>query len=273
MAGCRVIINADDFGLTPGVSAGIIRAHREGVLTSTTYMVNWPWSPAAAPLLRDAPNLGVGLHLNLTAGPPVLAPAAVPSLVGRGGRFVKGARHLLLRVRAEEVRREWAAQVQRFRDLTGRLPTHLDSHHYVHTIPRLAAALVAVARDFGIPAARAVRPGDFLRLPRPAGEAAASALYAALAVRSRPLLAGSGLKVPGGTLLGPWDREGLRRRLAGLGPGTWEVVVHPGQADADLRRLSRFTAGRETELAALVHPALRGALQAAGAELIHFGHL
>lgn len=270
---CRLIVNADDFGLSRGVSEGILKAHRDGVLTSTTYMVNWPWSGELAVLLRDAPHLGVGVHLNLTAGPPVLPPAEVPSLVGKDGRFRKAAGHLLFGVRVDEVRREWAAQVQRFMDLTGRRPTHLDTHHYVHTIPRLAGALAAVARDFGIPAARAVRPGDFLAPPLPVREWVNRGLYAALAARSRPLMERSGLRVPGGTVLGPYSLQWLVRKIGALGAGTYELVCHPGYADAALRRLSSLQAEREQELAALVHPQVRAAVAAAGAELIHFGQL
>lgn len=273
IARCRLIVNADDYGLSRGVSAGILKAHRAGILTSTTYMVNWPWSHESAPLLQDAPDLGVGLHLNLTAGPPVLPVAQVSSLVGPDGRFVQGARQLLFRARLREIRREWSAQVQRFIDLVGRSPTHLDTHHFVHTVPRLAAVLIAVALDLGIPAARAVRPGDFLRLPKPVREVAPSAFYAALALRSSALMDRSGLRVPGRAVLGPWDLGWLVRRVRALGAGTHELVVHPGYADDTVRRLSSFTTGRETELAALTHPDLRAAVQAAGAELIHFGAL
>lgn len=273
MSNCRLIVNADDYGLSRGVSEGILRAHREGVLTSTTYMVNWPWSADFAPLLKGAPDLGVGVHLNVTAGPPVLPPAAVPSLVGTDGHFYKGVRHLLAQVDPAEVRREWSAQVQRFVDLVGRPPTHLDSHHYVHTIPRLATVLAAVARDFGIAAARAVRPGDFLTLPKPAREWAPSGLYALAALRSSPLLSHSGLKVPNRTVLGPWHWRTLVARLQMLGAGTFELVCHPGHADATLRRLSSFTAGREQELAAVTHPQVQALLREQGAELIHFGQL
>ena len=101
-----LIVNADDFGLSPGVSRGILRAHWEGIVTSTTFMVNFPWAAEMAGLLRRAPRLGVGLHLNLTTGAPVLPPAEVPSLVGPDGRFGRSLVRLIDRMRPAEAERE-----------------------------------------------------------------------------------------------------------------------------------------------------------------------
>ncbi|HLN62643.1 MAG TPA: ChbG/HpnK family deacetylase, partial [Symbiobacteriaceae bacterium] len=130
MARC-LIVNADDFGLSESVSRGIIAAHRQGILTSTTFMTNFPWAPEMAPMLAEAPSLGVGVHLNLTTGEPVLAPEQVPTLVDGRGRFVKSMLHLLTRVEMSQVRAEWSAQVEKGIQLLGRLPTHLDTHRYL----------------------------------------------------------------------------------------------------------------------------------------------
>jgi len=123
-----LIINADDFGLSPGVSSGIVRAHLDGILTSTSYMVNFPWSEELAPLLQQAPDLGVGVHLNLTTGSPVLPPQQVPSLVDEAGRFSKSLPRIQFRIKPDEALREWSAQVDKCSRLLGRLPTHLDTH-------------------------------------------------------------------------------------------------------------------------------------------------
>jgi predicted glycoside hydrolase/deacetylase ChbG (UPF0249 family) len=127
-----LIVNADDFGRTRGVSAGIIHAHLHGLVTTTTAMVNLPGALAdVAQASRQVPTLALGVHLNLTCGRPVLAPADVPSLVSTDGRFLtpealiaSGRRPLLA-----HVEREWRAQIEAFLT-TGASLDHLDSHHH-----------------------------------------------------------------------------------------------------------------------------------------------
>lgn len=268
----RLIVNADDFGLTPGVSRGILRAHGEGILTSTTFMVHWPWAPAEAARLQAAPRLGVGLHLTLTAGAPVLPAAEVPSLVGPDGRFRRGWWHAQFGARPAEVHREWSAQLRRFVDLVGRLPTHLDTHHYVHALPRLAAVLAEVARTHGIPAARALR-GNYDSAVREWRGPLGVVMARAVLPRSNAVLERAGLATPDRGLVGNFDRAVLLAHLERLPAGVTELVCHPGYADEDLAPLSSLTAQREVELAALVDPAVRRAVAAAGIELITFGDL
>ena len=124
-----LIVNGDDFGAGHGVNLGIIEAHRRGVLTSTSLMVDTPWSEEAAVLSRTAPDLDVGLHVDLTGG--IGTPAA--DLAGSGG----GA--------------ELERQIRRFELLMGCPPTHLDSHHNVHRDPRLLRAFVDIARRYRLP--------------------------------------------------------------------------------------------------------------------------
>jgi len=124
----RLIVNADDLGRTPGINAGIFEAHDKGVVTSATLMVNYPAASAVAELSRSAPGLGIGLHVALTGGPSALPPEQIPSLLDASGHLpakpegLGGARleHVLLEARA---------QLRRFRELMGRDPSHLDSHH------------------------------------------------------------------------------------------------------------------------------------------------
>ncbi|MCG0238049.1 MAG: ChbG/HpnK family deacetylase [Firmicutes bacterium] len=267
----RLIVNADDFGLSPAVSEGILKAHREGIVTSTTFMVNWPWSRECAALLAGAPRLGVGLHLNLTSGPPVLPPAAVPSLVGRDGRFVKSLWRLRYRVRPEEVRREWEAQIRRFVEYVGRLPTHLDSHHHVHGLPHLAGIVADLAVRYGIPAIRILRPGD---LPRPGVlDWPRHWLYRRYLAASSQILARSGLRSPNRLWLADFDRSRLLGWIREAPPGVTELVCHPGYVDATLRRLSGRIAPRQQELDDLTAPEVRQAVAEAGVELCHYGDL
>ncbi len=151
----RLIVNADDFGRSPGINRGILETHLRGIVTSTTVMVNFP--DAASGLeraLAEAPRLGIGLHLTLTAGRPVSAPEHVRSLLDDDGRFlhISAWPAQLNRFDPEHLQREVAAQVDRFISLTGRPPDHLDSHHhaaYLH--PASLRAALEIAAGYGIP--------------------------------------------------------------------------------------------------------------------------
>ena len=125
-----LIVNADDFGLTAGVSRGILEAHRHGIVTSTTLLVNREIPPSLIEELA-ASDLGVGVHLNLTLGSPVASANRVPSLVDAEGRFIRDAREASARAKVDEARIELGTQIDAFRTIMGRFPTHLDSHHHV----------------------------------------------------------------------------------------------------------------------------------------------
>jgi chitin disaccharide deacetylase len=125
-----LIVNGDDFGASRGINRGIIAAHHRGILTSTSLIVNAPWSEEAAALSRAIPDLSVGLHVNLDAEPRV--PVA---------DLTDGA----------ACRAKLYAQFSRFRALMSRPPTHLDSHHNVHRTPRLLPHFLELARKYGLP--------------------------------------------------------------------------------------------------------------------------
>src|SRR5262249_37431067 len=144
----HLIVNADDYGMSPGVSRGILEAHAEGVVTSTTALVNTPCAPDALALASRVPGLGLGLHVNLSFGRPVLPPTRVPSLVGPDGRSFSGGRLLgaMRRFRRRDIRREVRAQLARFVELAGRPPDHLDSHQFVGCLhPEVFAVMVNLA--------------------------------------------------------------------------------------------------------------------------------
>ncbi|RJQ45728.1 MAG: ChbG/HpnK family deacetylase, partial [Gaiellales bacterium] len=140
----KLIINADDFGLSSGVNRGIIECHEAETVTSTTLMAQGAAAEEAAVLAVEHPRLGVGVHLNLTSGRPVLPADRVPSLVDRAGLFPGRSRALLWlttgRTRTAHLEAEIAAQIERCRSL-GVEPTHVDSHHHLHAHPRLRAIL------------------------------------------------------------------------------------------------------------------------------------
>jgi chitin disaccharide deacetylase len=244
----RLIVNADDFGVTPGVSEGILAAHRHGIVTSTTVLVNSSIEPDHLARVRDS-GLGIGLHVNLTLGRPLTRGA---SLVDASGRFVRDARRAAARVERRHVDAEIAAQVEKFLDLFKRPPTHLDTHHHVGLHPPVRESVQALARHLGVP----VRSQD-----------------AAARARAR----GAGLRTPDHFFgeSGPdayWTPARTRAHLRALPPGTSEFMTHPGWFDDGLA-YSRYARQREVELIGLGTPAARGAAAALGIRLAHFGHL
>ena len=143
----RLIVNADDFGLAPGVSAGILAAHRHGIVSSTTLLATVAIDDESVRALRDS-GLGVGLHVNLTLGRPL---SGGRSLVDGDGRFVRDARHAAARANAVDVEREVAAQIEKFESIAKRPPTHLDTHHHVGLLVPVAEVVIDAARRLGVP--------------------------------------------------------------------------------------------------------------------------
>jgi predicted glycoside hydrolase/deacetylase ChbG (UPF0249 family) len=243
-----LIVNADDFGLTHGVSAGILAAHRHGIVTSTTVIVTADVDRRQLAEARDT-GLGLGLHVNLTHGQPLTRGR---SLADGSGRFRRGPQRAAAAADPRDVRREVEAQVERFERLVGRPPTHLDSHHHVGLFTPVREVLLDVARALGV----AVRSQD---------------------VAARERARSAGLRTPdhffGEAGPGPyWSLARTLARLRALPPGVSEFMAHPGRFDDDLS-YSGFGRQREVELAGLGGPAARGAVAALGITLRHFGQL
>lgn len=228
-----LIVNADDFGLSPGVNRGILRAHREGIVTSASLMVNMEYAAEAVALAKGHPSLAVGLHLTLTAGRP-LAPG-VSSLTDPEGRFLRGPA-LAERARPEELEREVRAQVAAFQ-ATGLPLSHIDSHHHLHMeAAMLRPILQRVAAELGVPVRSYACPFS-------------SAFYGQDQVTPEALLA----------------------ILRELPPGLSELMTHPAELDEHLPRLSSYCEERSLELATLTSPRVREALQMEGWTLTTYG--
>ncbi len=247
-----LIVNADDFNLTEGVTRGILEAHWRGIVTSTTVMVNLPGLEQSRSLARQAPRLGVGLHLNLTFGPPVLPAPEVPSLVDDSSRFIHDQTRFEAAGDPAEIRAELAAQVRRFRAVFGRRPSHLDSHHHIHRHPRVFEVALALAGDLGV-ALRAIFPEMATRIRR------------------------RGLSSPDRMVgdVGPeayWSPAKLVALLAEIPPGVTELMCHPGHADGALF-VSSYCGQREEELRSLCDPTVKAALRTAGVEPISYDDL
>lgn len=143
----KLIVNADDFGYSKGVNLGIIEAHRAGVVTSATAMVNMNGFEHAVMLAKETPTLGVGIHLVLTCGAPVSQ--NVPSLTDEHGRFRRG-RDYLSSASPKEVERELRSQLEKFLE-TGLSPTHMDSHHHVHAHAAILPIVLRLAKEYRLP--------------------------------------------------------------------------------------------------------------------------
>ncbi|MCX5807668.1 MAG: ChbG/HpnK family deacetylase [Proteobacteria bacterium] len=153
----RLIINADDFGWGRKLTDTIVQCHLQGIVTSTTLMVNMPAAQYAAKRASEVPELSVGVHLNLTEGPPICPHDAIPDLLDEHGNFPGNALQSARLWRGgqyfEEVRRELAAQIERCLDL-GVVPTHCDSHHGIHKLPVVRRAMVEAMKEQLIKRAR-----------------------------------------------------------------------------------------------------------------------
>jgi len=254
-----VIINADDFGLTAGVSRGIVRAISAGVVTSTSIMGNMPDLAANIELLQSVPEAGLGIHLTLSAGRPLLGASHVPSLVNNEGYFFRDSRLAVRRAETLEVEKEWRAQVERVLGL-GVRPTHVDSHHHVHLAPRLMHLAVKLAKEYGIPCIRRLTVRDVWRESHPWRHAL---VLPDIAI-SQYIVLGSGLCFPRGVLS---LHEHFLAALVRLSPGIYEVYCHPGKVDDALTKVSSLKYERERELEYLVSPELREGLQRLGVKL------
>lgn len=247
-----LVVNADDFGLTPGVSRGILEAHRRGIVRSTTALVNLAPDPALEGEAAAARGLGIGLHLNFTWGRPVSPPGAVASLVDAEGRFYREPRQVAEVARLEDVVREAEAQLETFQRRFGRAPTHLDSHHHVHRQPRVMDAVLGVALAARL-ALRSLDPGFRDGLRRHG------------VLTSDHFLGDTGLEPY-------WTVTRLLDALAALPLGVTELMCHPGYADPGLA-FSRYGAQREVELQALCDGEVRATVERLDIRLAHFGEL
>ena len=275
-----LVINADDLGYAPGVNRGILEAHAAGTVTSASMMVTAPAFAEAAELVRrDAPRLGVGLHLDLVGGAPL---ANVPSLVDAAtGKFhhldVLARRALAGQVEPADVRRECEAQLAAL-TAAGIAPTHLDSHRHAHAMPGILPAVAAVAHDAGIRVVR--RPLDRLSILDPVASAKMLVMHTAwrtaligVAPAHRATLARAphfrGIAMQGM----PDIRDRLLATLDQLQLGVTEIMVHPGYDDEVLAAQDPFRAERETELTALRDPAVKARLAKGDVKLVSFAEV
>jgi predicted glycoside hydrolase/deacetylase ChbG (UPF0249 family) len=275
----RLVVNADDFGLSPGVSRGIVRAHLEGVVTSTSVLGNCDDLAGACALLAGAPSLGVGVHLSLVGGRPVAPAASLPTLTNADGGFPERAHDFITswmrgRVDVSEIEREFDAQVVRVRDAGLRLD-HLNTHRHLGFLPPVGRAMETVARRHGIPGVRsAVERPTLAWLTEPARGAEAG-LLAGLAWLTRRQMGAlrHGPQSWGFVEVGRLDEVRILEILGRMGPGAHELICHPGEEDDVEAEPGESPHLRAHELLALTSHKVRRAFERRGVKLCRWRDL
>ncbi|MEL6720457.1 MAG: ChbG/HpnK family deacetylase [Bacteroidota bacterium] len=245
----QVIINADDYGMTPAISEGIRKAYKEGILTSTTAMATGlDIKNALKEYKTSCPNLGLGVHLTVTSYDSVLSPSNVSSLIDENtGKFYKLAD---LINRAEEINydqlhKEWKSQITFIGDICGEID-HLDSHHYACYInSKFTEVMIELSNEFSLP----------VRFPTGPGITTQDQV-----IETMQLLSSKGVKTTdfyfGEYTKSGGSAESLRSIYNRLENGTTEILTHCGLVDEELRSLSSLTDTREIELKNLCDPIL-----------------
>jgi predicted glycoside hydrolase/deacetylase ChbG (UPF0249 family) len=272
----QLIVNADDFGLTENVNRGILDAHSEGIVTSTTLLANGLAFETATAASKRFPRLGIGVHLNLSEGIPVADASRIRSLVDRGGRLHLTPASLWAgiatgNVSLSDIEFELRAQVNKV-IRAGIRPTHFDGHKHVHVVPPVSEVVLRLAHEFRIPAVRCpmeqnAQESTPLRNHRVSRISTIKQHLVGRAVSGqaktfRKKLAQAGLLSPtyfyGLSQTGFLDAGAIREILEVLPPGASELMCHPGYRDVDLERTgTRLLTQREIEIQGLTAPSVK----------------
>jgi hopanoid biosynthesis associated protein HpnK len=286
----RLIINADDFGLTAGVNRGIMEAHEHGVVTSATLMASGPEFDGAVRLAQSAPALSVGCHAVLIDGLPLLDGAQIPSLVvgksetqirfrERWSSFAVAA--LGGRLVGEQIEAETRAQIRKLQS-AGIAVDHLDTHKHTHIFPQVLGPLLRAAKACGVSAIRnpfeAMRLVQLAKRPSLCQRWAGNRALGGFATGFRRMVKAAGMLTPDGSVgiiaTGSLDSGLLAGIAEALPEGTWELVCHPGYADGQLQKIqTRLRESRARELQLLTSADARELLAKHSIELISYRDL
>jgi hopanoid biosynthesis associated protein HpnK len=288
----RLIVNADDFGLTIQVNQAIVKGHREGIITSTSLLANGAAFDSAVVLAKQVADLGVGVHLNLTEGVPLSSPVSLGGLVNADGLLCLTPARLVRRllsgsVSVAQVELEMRAQMEKVLS-AGVHPTHLDGHKHIHLFPSIFRVLIRLAGDYRIHGIRCVRErvaslGQLISYHRASSSTIlkqylVGVTLSFIGMLQRKELRYAGLKSPayvyGITPTGFLDARHLQEILGDLPDGTSELICHPGTVDSDLHRSpTRLLEQREQELQAILSPEIRKTIARRGIQLISYSAL
>lgn len=287
-----LIVNADDFGYTSGVTRAIVEAHTNGIVTSSTLMSNGAAFDEAAQAAQKLPALSVGCHVVLIDGEPILDARTIPSLADQNGTPPKfrdslkafALRAIAGRIDADQIEAEVTAQIRKLQS-AGIVVSHVDTHKHTHLFPAILRPLLRAAAACGV---RAIRNPFGPRLPLRSSQLLARPILwtrwaevrilSVFAGKFREAVRREGFATPDGTLgievTGTLDETLFRAIAQSIPDGTWEFVCHPGYNDAALRAANtRLRESRETELRVLTLPLARETLKQQGIELISYRDL
>jgi hopanoid biosynthesis associated protein HpnK len=289
----RLIINADDFGLTPGVNRAIAEAHSQGIVTSATLMASAGAFDDAVKLTRALPQLSVGCHVILVDGTPILEASKASSLIAGNSSAGTQFRTSLSsfagcalsgRLKDAEIEAEATAQIRKLQ-AQGIEVSHVDTHKHAHIFPVVYRPLLRAARSCGVRAVRnpfvprtylgwsvlRQRPGLWVRYLQVRGlQSLRKGFLRAVAKAGMVTTDGSLGIVATGSL----DFEVFQTIMARLPAGNWEFVSHPGYSDSDLDRVkTRLRESRGEELKLLTSPEARDAIAKAGIQLCSYAEL
>lgn len=257
----QLIINADDFGYCAAINAGIIHAHREGVLTSATLMANMPGTAEAIALAKQHPSLGIGCHLVLTMGRPL--DATNTSLQDEKGNFYKLCDYLLMResYSEEEIYREWCTQID-YLLAEGVKLTHFDSHHHIHFYPENREITTRISKKYDLPARNSYGTEGFSPT---SGQAINELLLDMMNTESI-----RNMTLPYSTLKNECLSELKETFAKGEKAHTLEMMVHPAFVDEYLFTNSSFNIARMREVEILTDPSVRQLIESLNYELVNY---
>jgi hopanoid biosynthesis associated protein HpnK len=284
----QLIVNADDFGLTSGVNRAIVEAHSRGIVTSSTLMANGPAFAEAVELGKGTPQLGIGCHVVLIDGEPLLDAEKLPSLTNsrrfRDSLRSFAGRALAGRIDEGEIFAEAAAQIRKLQK-RGIAVSHVDTHKHTHLFPRILRPLLRAARECGVRAVRnpfgprlPMRSSQLMQRPNLWTRYAQLRILGGFAKKFQRTVAQEDFVTTHGTVgievTGTLDETLFHAIAESIPEGTWEFVCHPGYNDADLQNANtRLRESRETELRVLTLPAAREILEQKGIQLISYRNL
>jgi predicted glycoside hydrolase/deacetylase ChbG (UPF0249 family) len=286
----RLILNADDFGLTPGINRAVEELHHAGALTSATLMATGPAFADAVAIARRNPALGVGCHLVFVDGIPISHPESIPSLLGGDGKSFRSSYldfvQSLLRghIRADDLARETQAQIQHLQR-AGIDVTHIDSHKHTHLFPTIAGVVLHIAERCGIRAfrypfepdwSRRLTPTPWLRRTQQSVLDLFEPGFRAFTDRTIDEKTTHGtLGIAATGILNTATLQALLGAVAHRPADcVYELCCHPGYNDADLAaEQTRLRQSRETELRALLEVVAEVSRNSVALELIHYGEL
>ena len=278
----KLIINADDFGLTGGINKGIILAHKKGILTSATLIPNMSGFEEAVTLAKENKTLGVGIHLNIIRGKPVSDPQKVETLLNNKGNFLTIypflKKFISRKINIKEIEYEFSAQIEKVLK-EGIEITHFDSEKHIHSLPPIMKIVIKLAKEYRIPRIRFINEFCLSFSIR----SLKAIIVSYLNKRMKETILKARILIPdrfyGICESGKMNVEKFKKIFSNISPGITEIMTHPGIIDDEYKRIEQeygpYYLGkeREKELEALIDSDLKDIIKKENIHLINYGDI